>query len=74
MIFRYRDIYAKYSLFLHLTFLLNKKTILGIYYNTTADVWSFACMMFEMLTGDFLFEPRKGPNYGKDDDHIAQVI
>jgi serine/threonine-protein kinase SRPK3 len=30
-------------------------------------------MIFEMLTGDFLFEPRKGPNFGKDEDHLAQV-
>jgi len=30
-------------------------------------------MMFEMLTGDFLFEPRKGPNFGKNDDHLAQM-
>lgn len=26
-----------------------------------------------MLTGDFLFEPRKGPTFGKDDDHLAQM-
>ena len=31
-------------------------------------------MMFEMATGDFLFEPRKGKNYGKDDDHLAQMM
>lgn len=31
-------------------------------------------MLFEMATGDFLFEPRKGSNYGKDDDHIAQMM
>jgi len=24
-----------------------------------------------MITGDFLFEPRKGQNYDKDDDHLA---
>ena len=30
--------------------------------------------MFEMATGDFLFEPRKGKNYGKDDDHLAQMM
>lgn len=27
-----------------------------------------------MVTGDFLFEPRKGQNYDKDDDHIAQMM
>jgi serine/threonine-protein kinase SRPK3 len=34
-------------------------------------MWSFACMIFELLTGDFLFEPRKGSNYSKSDDHLA---
>jgi len=23
-------------------------------------MWSFACMIFELITADFLFEPRKG--------------
>lgn len=27
-----------------------------------------------MVTGDFLFEPRKGQNYDKDDDHLAQMM
>ena len=31
-------------------------------------------MIFEMATGDFLFEPRRGKNYGKDDDHLAQMM
>lgn len=31
-------------------------------------------MIFEMATGDFLFEPRKGKTYGKDDDHLAQMM
>ena len=30
-------------------------------------------MIFELLTGDFLFEPRKGANFSKDEDHLAQV-
>jgi len=42
-------------------------------YGTSADIWSNACMIFEMLTGEFLFEPRKGPDYTKDDDHLAQI-
>lgn len=47
------------------------EVIIGQKYNATADMWSFACMIFEMATGDFLFEPRKGDKFGKDDDHLA---
>ncbi len=31
-------------------------------------------MLFELITGDFLFEPRKGESYSKNDDHLAQII
>ena len=31
-------------------------------------------MIFECLTGDFMFEPRKGYYYDKDDDHLAQMV
>lgn len=48
--------------------------MLGIDYDTSADMWSFACMIFELITSDFLFEPRKGPTYGKTDDHLAQMM
>jgi serine/threonine protein kinase len=50
------------------------EVIIGADYNTSADVWSFACTIFEMVTGEFLFEPRKGNNYDKDDDHLAQMM
>jgi len=55
--------------------------MLGLDYDTSADLWSFACMIFELITGDFLFDPRKGekgaddkPVYTKSDDHLAQMI
>lgn len=48
--------------------------IIGAKYGPSADLWSFACMIFEMATGDFLFEPRKGEKYGKNDDHLAQMM
>jgi serine/threonine-protein kinase SRPK3 len=31
-------------------------------------------MVFELVTGDFLFNPRPGPDYKKNDDHLAQFI
>lgn len=50
--------------------------MLGIDYDVSADLWSFACMVFELITGDFLFDPRKSKDqtYGKSDDHLAQMI
>ena len=31
-------------------------------------------MLFELITGDFLFEPRSGKDFDKDDDHLAQMV
>jgi len=31
-------------------------------------------MAFELATGDYLFEPKGGNSYSKDDDHIANFI
>lgn len=50
------------------------EVILGINYNETADIWSFACMLFELLTGEFLFDPKKDANYKKSTDHLALIM
>ncbi|ORX93074.1 kinase-like protein [Basidiobolus meristosporus CBS 931.73] len=50
------------------------EVILGAAWNASADIWSMACMVFELLTGDFLFDPKSGPRFSKDDDHLAQII
>lgn len=31
------------------------------------------CTLFELLTGDYLFDPNKGDNHNKEDDHLAYV-
>lgn len=36
-------------------------------------MWSLACTMFELATGDYLFEPKKGKNYSKNEDHLALI-
>lgn len=43
-------------------------------YGTSADVWSTACMAFELATGDYLFEPHAGEHYSRDEDHLAHII
>ena len=50
--------------------------MIGSKYNLSADMWSLACMTFEMLTGELLFNPRKDTNesFGKNDDHLAQMM
>ncbi|KAH6616284.1 serine/threonine-protein kinase SRPK2 [Boeremia exigua] len=50
------------------------EVILGSKWGASTDVWSMAAMTFELITGDYLFDPQSGTKYGKDDDHIAQII
>lgn len=47
--------------------------ILGIKYSFSADIWSFACMLIELITGEFLFDPTSGEDFGKNSDHLAQM-
>eukprot|EP00798_Chlamydomonas_sp_ICE-L_P015743 gene15743-21864_t len=47
------------------------EVILGAKYSTPCDLWSLACMLFEMVTGDLLFEPKSGRDYDRDEDHLA---
>ncbi|XVF05267.1 hypothetical protein REPUB_Repub05bG0157200 [Reevesia pubescens] len=50
------------------------EVILGSKYSTSADLWSFACICFEMATGDVLFDPHSGENYDRDEDHLALMM
>ena len=50
------------------------EVILGYSYSYNCDVWSLACTVFEMLTNNFLFKPKKIEGISKDEDHLYKII
>uniref|UniRef100_A0A8C1YUB4 non-specific serine/threonine protein kinase n=1 Tax=Cyprinus carpio TaxID=7962 RepID=A0A8C1YUB4_CYPCA len=50
------------------------EVLLGSEYGPPADIWSVACLAFELVTGDSLFEPKAGPNFSLEEDHLAHII
>eukprot|EP00484_Ammonia_sp_Unknown_P019324 CAMPEP_0197038032 /NCGR_PEP_ID=MMETSP1384-20130603/15083_1 /TAXON_ID=29189 /ORGANISM="Ammonia sp." /LENGTH=1212 /DNA_ID=CAMNT_0042468423 /DNA_START=30 /DNA_END=3668 /DNA_ORIENTATION=- len=55
------------------------ESILQVGYDTKVDIWSHACMIFELITGDYLFDPREkeitkdDAGYSRDEDHLALI-
>ena len=50
------------------------EVLIGSGYSTSADIWSLACMIFELVTGDYLFDPKGSDEYPRDEDHLALII
>lgn len=50
------------------------EVILGCDYDEKVDIWSGACIVFELLTGDVLFQPKEARSFTKEEDHIAQIM
>ena len=48
--------------------------MLGYSYEHNTDVWSLACTVFEMLTNNFLFKPKRIEGISKDEDHLYKII
>jgi len=50
------------------------EVLVGQTYDASTDIWSCACMFFELLTGEFLFAPKHSKSWSRDEDHIALMI
>ena len=50
------------------------EVLLGAGYDYSADLWSLACMIFELVTGDYLFDPKSTDEYPRDEDHVALIM
>lgn len=49
--------------------------ILEYPFNETCDVWSVACVIFELLTGEILFNPdKKNKKMSSDRYHLCEII
>lgn len=43
------------------------EVIIGSGYSFSVDMWSFACIAFELATGDMLFAPNGGQGFDEDE-------
>jgi serine/threonine protein kinase len=52
------------------------ETILGLPITVKADIWSLACVVFEILTGNYLFKPKKydDRNISEEEDLLGIII
>lgn len=48
--------------------------ILGYNFNRKSDYWSIPCIIFELMTGDILFDPEKTDNITTDIAHVYLFI
>ncbi|KAK4791154.1 hypothetical protein SAY86_031567 [Trapa natans] len=50
------------------------EVILQSRYASSVDMWSFACIAFELATGDMMLTPKEGQGFSEDEDHLALMM
>ncbi|KPP75165.1 hypothetical protein Z043_105609 [Scleropages formosus] len=50
------------------------EVLLGAEYGPPADIWSVACMAFELVTGEALFEPKAGKTFSLEEGMLKIVL
>ena len=53
---------------------LPPEIILNSDYNETIDIWALACIIFELATGEPLFDTESDANFSKKENHIWNFI
>ncbi|KAH9598661.1 Protein kinase domain [Trypanosoma melophagium] len=50
--------------------------IIGLDFNTRTDIWSVGCMVYELITGDFLMDPKRRTRNERmmDIEHLAMMM
>jgi serine/threonine-protein kinase SRPK3 len=49
------------------------EVILGLKYNEKIDIWSIGCMIYELYTGEILFDPEKDKDFSRDFHHLFLI-
>ncbi|KAH3675673.1 hypothetical protein WICMUC_002590 [Wickerhamomyces mucosus] len=50
------------------------EVILGNSYGASTDIWSLGCIIYELITGDYLFNPSNSLQLNKDQDHLLKIL